>query len=208
MTEKLFKPGSPPDRILKAARRLYFSEGVDKVSTDTLAREASVSKTTMYKYFPDQSELFRLVVEAEGDRFETGVPTDVESPEALRTILIQYGTQLLSFLNERDIIQFGQLIHEEARDHPTVARTFYDAAYGRTHARLTDLLRQGLEADHIRSTLTAEELSEQLIGMWESLSYVRAQLCLTKKPYPKPKDWSRKCVDTLMGASTTLRTSP
>lgn len=202
MTEKPYKPGSPPDRILKAARRLYFSEGVDKISTDTLAREASVSKTTMYKYFPDQSDLFRLVIEAEGDRFAEGVPTDVDSPEALRETLIQYGTQLLKFLNERDVIQFGQLMHEEARDHPRVAKTFYDAAYGRTHARLTDLLRQGLEENHIRSTLTEEELSEQLIGMWESLSYIRAQLGLTKKPYPKPKEWAQKCVDTLFGATT------
>ncbi|MEM9762083.1 MAG: TetR/AcrR family transcriptional regulator [Pseudomonadota bacterium] len=204
MTRETYKPGSPPDRIVKAARRLYFSQRVNTVSTDLLAREAAVSKTTMYKYFPNLDDVLRAVVEGEAERFEAGVPTTADSPAALREVLVQYGEKLLGFLNEAEIIQFDRLMHEEARTHPDVARIFYDAAYGRTHARLTALIEAGLKAGHLRSPLTSAELAEQLMGMWESLRFVRAQLALTDTPYTKPRDWSEKCVATLFGGGANL----
>ncbi|MGF1503168.1 MAG: TetR/AcrR family transcriptional regulator [Paracoccaceae bacterium] len=198
------EPGSPPDRIVKAARRLYFSQPVATVSTDLLAREASVSKTTLYKYFPDTDDVLRAVVEGEAARFEAGVPTTVDGPDALCDALVQYGARLLGFLNEPEILQFGRLMHEEARTHPDVARTFYDAAYGRTHARLAALIGQGLTAGYLRSSLTSAELAEQLIGMWEGPAYVRAQLALTDRPFEDPEDWAAKCVATLFGKTTEL----
>ena len=199
-----YKPDSPPDRIVRAARRLFFSQGVNTVSTDLLAREASVSKTTMYKYFPNPDDVLRAVVEGEAERFEAGMPSSVDGPRTLRHALEQYGERLLAFLNEREILQFGRLMHEEARSHPDVARTFYDAAYGRTQTRLARLIQQAIDDGYLRSTLGAEELAEQLIGMWESLRYVRAQLALTDRPYPDPADWSRKCVETLLGQATRI----
>ncbi|MEM8821898.1 MAG: TetR/AcrR family transcriptional regulator [Pseudomonadota bacterium] len=208
MTHEPYKPGSPPDRIIKAARRLYFSQRVDTVSTDLLAREASVSKTTMYKYFPRMDDVLRAVVEGEAERFETGVPTIANGPDELRDLLVQYGERLLEFLNEAEIIQFGRLMHEEARTHPDVARTFYDAAYGRSHAKLSSLIEEGIDAGYVQSTLTAAELAEQLLGMWESLRYVQAQLALTDRPYEDPRGWSEKCVATLFGAGTFLSKNP
>ncbi|MEM9762329.1 MAG: TetR/AcrR family transcriptional regulator [Pseudomonadota bacterium] len=199
MTREPYKPGSPPDRIIKAARRLYFSQRADTVSTELLAREASVSKTTMYKYFRRMEDVLRAVVEGEAERFETGVPTTANGPDELRDLLVQYGEKLLEFLNEAEIIQFGRLMHEEARTHPDVARTFYDAAYGRSHAKLLALIEEGIDAGYVHSTLTAAELAEQLLGMWESLRYVRAQLALTDRPYEDPRGWSEKCVATLFG---------
>ncbi|MEM6973034.1 MAG: TetR/AcrR family transcriptional regulator [Pseudomonadota bacterium] len=204
MTRDTYKPGSPADRIVKAARRLYFSQPVTTVTTDLLAREASVSKTTMYKYFPRMDDVLAAVVEGEAERFETGVPTTVSGPEELRDALVQYGEKLLGFLNEAEIIQFARLMHEEARSHPDVARTFYDAAYGRSHARLSALIEEGIDAGYLRSSLTAGELAEQLLGMWESLRYVQAQLALTDRPFENPRGWSEKCVATLFGDGAAL----
>ncbi|MEM6678899.1 MAG: TetR/AcrR family transcriptional regulator [Pseudomonadota bacterium] len=206
MTEQIRKPGSPPDRIVKAARRLYFSQPVSTVSTDMLAREASVSKTTLYKYFPDMAGVLRAVVEGEAERFETGVPTTVDSPESLRDTLVQYGEKLLGFLNEAEIIQFARVMREEARTHPDVARTFYDAAYGRTHLRIAAFIEEGLARGYLRSMLNSDELAEQLIGMWESLRYVQAQLALTDRPYADPRAWSEKCVATLLGTASEIST--
>ncbi|MEM6547465.1 MAG: TetR/AcrR family transcriptional regulator [Pseudomonadota bacterium] len=204
MTRQTPKPGSPPDRIVKAARRLYFSQPVSTVSVDLLAREASVSKTTLYKYFPETDEVLRAVVEAEAERFETGVPTTVDGPEELRNVLIQYGEKLLGFLNESEIIQFSRVMHEEARTHPDVARTFYNAAYGRSHGKISALIDEGLKAGYLRSSLDSDDLAEQLLGMWESLRYVRAQLALTDRPYPDPRAWSEKCVATLLGQASEI----
>ncbi len=51
--------------IVKAAQNLFSQFGLKKVTTDEIAREARVSKATVYKYFSDKHDIFREVVELE-----------------------------------------------------------------------------------------------------------------------------------------------
>lgn len=196
---------TPPERILAAARRLFFQQGFEKVSTDGLAKEASVSKATLYKYFPSMTAVLEAVVEAEVDVFERGIPTEVSTREEFEATLIHYGMNLLHFLNQSDIIQFAQLMFEEARSNPEIARVFYMAAYDRTVKDLSQIIQQGLEQGFLISSLTSDELAEQLLGMWEGVCFIRAQLGLTKKPFKQPQQWSEKCVQTLVNGQSCVR---
>ncbi|MEM0945338.1 MAG: TetR/AcrR family transcriptional regulator C-terminal domain-containing protein, partial [Pseudomonadota bacterium] len=155
-------------------------------------------------YFENADAILRAVVEAEAERFEAGIALEADSPAALRAALVEYGTRLLGFLNEADVLRFSRLMYEQARSHPDVAKTFYDAAYGRSHAKLAAFIGQGIAAGHVRSALTGDELAEMLLGMWEPVRFVRAQLALTDQPYADPAAWSEKCVATLFGEGTAL----
>jgi TetR/AcrR family transcriptional regulator, mexJK operon transcriptional repressor len=197
--------GTPPEKILAAARRLFFQQGFERVSTDLLAREASVSKATLYKYFPSMIAVLRAVVEAEVDVFEGEIPTNLVTAEEFEAALIRYGTNLLTFLNQGDIIQFAQLMFEEARSNPDLASEFYAAAYGRTLHDLSQIVQQGLDQRFLVSALTADELAEQLLGMWEGFCFIRAQLGLTQKPFQQPQQWSEKCVATLLNGQSCIR---
>ncbi|GCE21095.1 TetR/AcrR family transcriptional regulator [Dictyobacter kobayashii] len=46
------------EQVLTGAQRAFLREGFAAVSTDTLAREAGVSKRTLYTYYPSKEELF------------------------------------------------------------------------------------------------------------------------------------------------------
>ena len=46
------------EQVLAGAQRVFLREGFAAVSTDTLAREAGVSKRTLYAYYPSKEELF------------------------------------------------------------------------------------------------------------------------------------------------------
>ena len=190
-------PKKPPERIVAAGRRLFFTAGFAKVSTDMLAREASVSKATLYKYFPNMTAVLRAVVEHEARSFEGAVWSEFETREELADALVRYGTKLLSFLNQREIIQFTQLMFEEARANPDIASTFYSAAYGRSHETLSAMIERGLERGLVSSPLSASELAEQLLGMWEGLRFIRAVLGLTSTPFEDAGEWAEKCVETL-----------
>ncbi len=48
--------------VLDAARDLFVTQGVDRVSMDTVAAEAQVSKATVYGYFGDKERLFRAIL--------------------------------------------------------------------------------------------------------------------------------------------------
>lgn len=54
--------GSTRERVIQAADRLWGEKGVRGASLEDIARQASVTKPTVYYYFPDKSALFTAVV--------------------------------------------------------------------------------------------------------------------------------------------------
>jgi AcrR family transcriptional regulator len=185
------------ERILEAARTLFFAEGVAAVSTDRLCRQAGVSKSTLYKYFGDMGGVLTGVVRREGDSFTTGVMTAPDTADAFWGSLIAYGINLLTLLNQPHCIQFDRMLHEEARQRPEISRPFYDAAYGRSHQDVTALVAHGQARGYIRKPQRAEWLADNLISMWEGLAYTRTRLGLADRPYPDPPGWARHCVEVL-----------
>jgi AcrR family transcriptional regulator len=53
---------STRERLIQAADRLWGEKGARGASLDDIAREASVTKPTVYYYFPDKSALFTAVI--------------------------------------------------------------------------------------------------------------------------------------------------
>ena len=49
-------------QILEGARRLFLSKGFDAASMGDIAREAGVSKGTLYVYFDNKEVLFTALV--------------------------------------------------------------------------------------------------------------------------------------------------
>ena len=193
-----YQKDSPAARIVRAGRALFFEHGFGRVSTDMLAKEASVSKATLYKYFPSMVEVLKVVTEAEARTFEPDAPGEINSLEELREALVNYGANLMKFLNRPEILQFNQLMNEEARAHPDIAAAFFNAAHGRALRLLTALFDQGLKKGFLKSPLTADELAEQLLGMWEGIPYVKAHMGVSKRPFPRPREWAEKCVNSLL----------
>lgn len=190
---------SPAERIQLAGRTLFFKHGFAGVTTDALAKEASVSKATLYKYFPSMTEVLRSVVEAEGDSFNEGLAFKPATVAEFRESLVKFGCNLLTFLNKSDIIQFSQLMFEQSRSHPDISKEFYASAYVRSLHALAALIEHGQSKGFIHQNLTSTELAEQLIGMFEGIRCVKSNLGLTQRPFPHPRQWSEKCVQTLLG---------
>lgn len=188
----------PEERIVKAGRKLFFKLGFSKVSTDALAKEAAVSKNTMYKYYGDMAGVLRAVMEVESANFTAGLHWQPETREGLEKALVGYGKKLLAFLNGRDVIRFTQLMHEEARTHRDIAQDFFESAYMRSQGTLADLLDHASQKGLIQSELSSAELAEMLLGMWETIRMTKAALGLTKKPFADPADWAEKCVRKLL----------
>src|SRR5881409_50065 len=58
--------GSTRERVLQAADRLWGERGVRGASLDDIAREAAVTKPTVYYYFADKSALFTAAARRTG----------------------------------------------------------------------------------------------------------------------------------------------
>jgi AcrR family transcriptional regulator len=198
---------APPTkaRILHAARALFFEHGFSAVSTDSLSRAAGVSKASIYKYFGDMHGVLAAVVNHEGDSLSVDVVPVADTSDAFWLALITYGTNLLVLLNQDFCIQLDRMMHEEARKHPELIRIFYDAAYGRGHREMIELIAHGQAKGFIRKAQSADALADNLASMWNGLAFTRTRLGLIDRPYDNPAAWARQCVETLFADDMGLR---
>ena len=193
------------DRILHAARRLFFEHGFGQVSTDVLAREAAVSKATIYRHFENMADILRCVTEAEALRFREITPPKTETIADLQTALIQYGTKLLTFLNEAETLEFARLMHEGARENPDIGETFFNAAYGQTQKDFAKMFAAAQNRGVLSDLTSPMDIAEDLIGLLEGLGMVRVQLGVIKVPYPDVQERTTRAVNTILKMHTTSR---
>lgn len=54
---------TPEKRILNSAKRIFFEKGYSNTRMDELANDLSMSKKTIYKYFPNKKALLKNVID-------------------------------------------------------------------------------------------------------------------------------------------------
>ena len=64
--------GGKAESILAAAKRMFLESGFGAVSMDAIAREAGVSKATVYAHFAGKEELFGAVIGRECEHYFAG----------------------------------------------------------------------------------------------------------------------------------------
>jgi AcrR family transcriptional regulator len=78
MTSEKTASASPADRILAAADRLFYRQGIRAVGVDAVAAEAGVSKRTLYNYYATKDDLIAAYLIA---RFKHIAPSDAPARE-------------------------------------------------------------------------------------------------------------------------------
>ena len=130
------------DQILDSARVLFLEHGFDATSMDAIAREAGVSKATLYVHFDDKDDLLLALVNEECKRF--GPKTlwrDHGGDIDLRTELHAIGTTFLeAFLDQRGLA-VHRLVMSCASRYPRVAEVFMKSGPDRCDAEVAAFLR-------------------------------------------------------------------
>ncbi len=78
---KVDRSVSPPaERILAAADKLFYAQGIRAAGVDTVATEAGVSKRTLYNHYPSKDALIAAYLTA---RFKHLAPSDAPAREQI-----------------------------------------------------------------------------------------------------------------------------
>ena len=151
-------------QVLDGARKVFLRDGFEGASVDDIAREAAVSKATLYSYFPDKRLMFIEVFRAElsRDTADASALIDVDLPveQVLPFIVQMISSQLTS--------DFGVRVYRvgvgEAERFPTLAQEYYDAGPGLLRSQLVRYLERCVQ----RGELVVEDLelaADQLIRL-------------------------------------------
>jgi AcrR family transcriptional regulator len=74
------EPPTPAQRILAAADKLFYMQGIRAVGVDTVAAEAGVSKRTLYNHYPSKDALIAAYLTA---RFKHIAASDAPAREQI-----------------------------------------------------------------------------------------------------------------------------
>ncbi|MBL9049210.1 MAG: TetR/AcrR family transcriptional regulator [Tabrizicola sp.] len=129
------------DQVLDGAHKIFMRDGFERASVDDIAREAGVSKATIYAYFPDKQLLFLEVARRECHRQTEAAEAMVEGNVPVRTALTIAAERIVAF----QLSDFGQrmfrIVVGEGERFPGLGRQFYDFGPGLIHERLVHHLR-------------------------------------------------------------------
>jgi AcrR family transcriptional regulator len=113
-------------QILDGAYRLFMREGFDATSMGDIAKEAGVSKGTLYVYFDSKERLFYALVREEKERqFPAIFDLDLNDRN-VRSVLTRVGHQFARFTTSSHVVMGMRTVVAMAERMPAMGIEFYD----------------------------------------------------------------------------------
>ena len=134
-------PTSKAESILAAAKRTFLAAGFGAVSMDTIAREAGVSKATVYAHFAGKEELFGAVIGRECELYFARFSAGELDPRDVRASLTVLGRRFLELLLSPESSALYRIILGEVTRFPNLGEVFWRAGPERQRVQIEAFLR-------------------------------------------------------------------
>lgn len=129
--------------ILKAAKEEFLSAGYEAANMDEIASLASVTKQTVYRYFPSKIELFEATVRFLGQSSNADFARHLDHPDT-RNALVDFAKGFIRWHLEDEPLRVFRLLVTESAKSPEIIETFFAAATDETNTALLKFLRDRL----------------------------------------------------------------
>ena len=126
-------------QILTGARTVFLRDGFDGASMNDIAREAGVSKGTLYVYFPSKEALFASYV-ADDRRRQAEQIVPYASTASLHEALVAIASAFMREMLAPSHIAMVRTVTAAAAKFPEIGRAFYDAGPGYGQERIAAFL--------------------------------------------------------------------
>ncbi|WP_417207893.1 TetR/AcrR family transcriptional regulator [Antarctobacter sp.] len=162
-TQATVRKGRKFDQVIDGARNIFLRDGFEGASVDEIAREAGVSKATLYSYFPDKRLLFIEVASAQCGRQADEAVLSIDMSRPPREVLSQAGRKFLSFLYSEMGQRIFKICLSESERFPDLGRQFYQSGPMIMRRVMTDYLSAARDREELRIDdidLAADQFAE------------------------------------------------
>lgn len=97
-------PDVRKDLILDKVAELVASEGVSSLSMDRIGKEAGISKSLVYAYFPTLKEILQTLLKREFQRLRVLQDAAAQSAETFEQLVRRITTTYLTYMDDRGLI--------------------------------------------------------------------------------------------------------
>ena len=144
------------DQIRAAAQQLFLERGFANTGTNLIAKEAGVSKETLYRYFPSKEELLanclrHLIADVPENRLPVAVGGEsLEDLDDLRAALLDLALRFISNLMQPDYVALVRVIITETPRLPQLGSLFRSTVPERAFQSVIDILRMAQDKNLVR----------------------------------------------------------
>ena len=179
---------------------MFLRDGYAGASVDVIAREAGVSKATLYSHFRSKEDLFGAIICQQCSRFVVEAQTaDVMTADPA-LVLRNLGQSFLENLLTPHMLALYRVVAAEAHRFPALGRTVQESGPGPAKASLAgyfrDLTRQG------RLRVKQPEIAaDQFFGALLGGIHIRQVLAVEKAPNRRMiESWVEYAVSAFLAA--------
>jgi TetR/AcrR family transcriptional repressor of mexJK operon len=137
------KPRSADKReeVLDIASESFLVKGFDGTSINVMAREAGISKESIYRYFGSKEDLFLAVVERELSVYRKGMleTTNYYQGESMREALFVVAEATLKVASDQRTLALRRLVFQMAANGSKVGMHYYTAGPDIAYKNLVQL---------------------------------------------------------------------
>ncbi|WP_043836096.1 TetR/AcrR family transcriptional regulator [Muricoccus aerilatus] len=162
--------------ILKAAAQLFMAAGYATVSMDSVAKEAGVSKATLYAHFAGKEALFGAIVGERCAAIAAEAETLVSAAASTDRALRETGRLWMRFLLEPKSIAIHRIVIAECARFPDLAAAFYAAGPAVGRAWLMRRLAEEQRLGRLRADADPGVAADHLMGLLRGELYLRTML--------------------------------
>ncbi|RVT97590.1 TetR/AcrR family transcriptional regulator [Rhodovarius crocodyli] len=167
-----------PRAILHAAGDLFLRDGYSAVSMDAVARQAGVSKATLYAHFEGKDALFSAVVASNCQAMAGTIVKGAGHDAEIREGLTRVGDTLLRFLMQPRTIAMHRLVMAEASRDPALAEAFLEAGPRTARLLLSEWMAEEQRRGRLDPQVPALRLATQFGALLRTDLWLRAGLGL------------------------------
>lgn len=171
------EPRGKAEAILAAAERAFLAAGFGAVTMDRIAREAGVSKATVYAYFAGKEDLFGAVVAQLSERRFGGFSAEALDPGDIAASLTTIAERFLDLVLSREAIALNRIIIGEVTRFPVLGQVFWEAGPARTRVQIEAFLRRAAAAGSL-DLKDVQLAAEQFVALARGEIHLRSLLRL------------------------------
>ena len=155
---------------MTAALTQFLTLGYDGTTVESIAKEAGVSKVTVYKRYNDKFGVIGASLVQECERLRNEKVFKCEGPD-IRRALVDFGLALNEFLARPELVSFERRLSAETENYPEICSAFFEAIYGDISSALSKVISDA----ELRGLLSVPDIPravEQLISLYRGLGHM------------------------------------
>lgn len=140
LNRKTRKPNKDQE-ILDVASEYFLAHGYSGTSISEMAREAGISKESIYRYFENKEALFSAVIDKEMTSYQASLKTTNPDLTDLRQTLLDVADTISGTLNSDRVLSLRRLIFHLATVSSDVGLHYYEVGPQQAYRMLTELFK-------------------------------------------------------------------